>query len=95
MKEPFRAWNPLCSSGPVWHEVVLRPRDDCSKMEQLGVTFTAGFTAGVFCAVVSQPADTIVSFMNQAEGSSAAEAARALGTAVIPSFVQSGALSDF
>ena len=61
----------------------MRPRDDCSKLEQLGVTFTAGFTAGVLCAVVSQPADTIVSQINQAKGSSLAEAVRALGLKVI------------
>ena len=68
----------------LYQEVVERPRDLCSKSEQLGVTFTAGFTAGLLCAVVSQPADAIVSFMNQARGStSVAEAVRALGFAVI------------
>ena len=71
----------------LYHEVVLRPRDECSKSEQLGVTFTAGFTAGVLCAVVSQPADTIVSHINQAKGSNLAEAVRALGFTVISSFV--------
>ena len=72
----------------LYQEVVERPRDQCSKSEQLGVTFTAGFTAGLLCAVVSQPADAIVSFMNQARGStSVAEAVRALGFAVISSFV--------
>jgi solute carrier family 25 phosphate transporter 3 len=29
------------------------------------VTFTAGYIAGVFCAVVSHPADTMVSKMSQ------------------------------
>ena len=71
----------------LYQEVVERPRDQCSKSEQLGVTFTAGFTAGVLCAVVSQPADTIVSQINQAKGSSLAEAVRALGFKVISGFV--------
>ena len=72
----------------LYQEVVERPRDECSKSEQLGVTFTAGFTAGLLCAVVSQPADAIVSFMNQAKGSTTvAEAVRALGFAVVWSFV--------
>merc|ERR1711936_186523 len=33
----------------------------CSKSEQLVVTFAAGYIAGVFCAIVSHPADTLVS----------------------------------
>ena len=71
----------------LYHDVVVRPRDECSKSEQLGVTFTAGFTAGVCCAVVSQPADTIVSHMNQAKGSSLTEAVRALGFRVMSSLL--------
>ena len=66
----------------LYQEVVERPRDECSKSEQLGVTFTAGFTAGTLCAVVSQPADTIVSYMNKAKGSSIGDAARTLGFSV-------------
>merc|ERR1712111_203188 len=50
--------------------VVPKPRAECSKSEQLVVTFAAGYIAGVFCAVVSHPADTIVSYMNKAKGSS-------------------------
>merc|ERR1712209_230263 len=59
--------------------VVPKPRADCSKSEQLVVTFAAGYIAGVFCAVVSHPADTIVSYMNKAKGSSVGDAAKALG----------------
>lgn len=39
--------------------VVPKPRADCTKGEQLIVTFAAGYIAGVFCAVVSHPADTV------------------------------------
>ena len=35
------------------------------KTTQLGVTFTAGYLAGVLCAVVSHPADSIVSLVGQ------------------------------
>ena len=35
--------------------------------------------AGVFCAIVSHPADTIVSKLNQAKGSTAMEVAKGLG----------------
>lgn len=59
--------------------VVPKPRAECSKAEQLVVTFAAGYIAGVFCAVVSHPADTVVSYMNKAQGSTIGTAAKALG----------------
>lgn len=59
--------------------VVPKPRDQCSKSEQLVVTFTAGYIAGVFCAIVSHPADVIVSKLNQAPGSTAAQIAKEIG----------------
>jgi len=59
--------------------VVPKPRAECSKGEQLVVTFSAGYIAGVFCAIVSHPADTIVSYMNKAAGSGIGDAAKALG----------------
>lgn len=59
--------------------VVPKPRAECSKSEQLVVTFAAGYIAGVFCAIVSHPADTVVSYMNKAQGSSIGSAAKALG----------------
>ena len=43
------------------------------------MTFAAGYIAGVFCAIVSHPADTIVSKLNQSKGSSAAAVAKELG----------------
>ncbi|GAA6037305.1 hypothetical protein JCM8097_008674 [Rhodosporidiobolus ruineniae] len=41
-----------------------RPQASYNKLEQLGVSATAGYIAGVFCAVVSHPADTMVSKLN-------------------------------
>merc|ERR1712219_29414 len=63
----------------LYQYVVPKPRAECSKSEQLVVTFAAGYIAGVFCAIVSHPADTIVSYMNKAKGSGIGDAARALG----------------
>lgn len=40
------------------------PKNSYSKGEQLAVTFAAGYWAGIFCAVVSHPADTLVSKLN-------------------------------
>jgi len=59
--------------------VVPKPRADCSKPEQLVVTFAAGYIAGVFCAIVSHPADTVVSKLNNDVGSTAIGAAKELG----------------
>ena len=68
------------------HVVPKRPRDECTKPQQLVVTFAAGYIAnGVFCnAVVSHPADTVVSKLNQDAGSSNAMGviARKLGFAL-------------
>jgi len=61
--------------------VVPKPRAECTKGEQLIVTFAAGYIAGVFCAIVSHPADTVVSKLNQDSGSTAVEAVKKLGFA--------------
>jgi putative uncharacterized protein GLEAN_15417 len=45
------------------------------------IKLTSFFLAGVFCAIVSHPADTVVSKLNQEKGSTALEAARKLGMA--------------
>jgi len=58
---------------------VPKPRAECTKGEQLVVTFAAGYIAGVFCAIVSHPADTVVSKLNQEKGSTAIEVAKKLG----------------
>ena len=44
-----------------------KPKHHYNKMEQLGVTFVAGYWAGIFCALVSHPADTVVSKLNNVE----------------------------
>lgn len=63
----------------IYAYVVPKPRAECNKSEQLVVTFAAGYIAGVFCAIVSHPADTVVSYMNKEAGSTVGSAARALG----------------
>ncbi|KAI8533360.1 hypothetical protein RHMOL_Rhmol10G0002800 [Rhododendron molle] len=37
------------------------PKNECSKPLQLAVSFAGGYVAGVFCAIVSHPADNLVS----------------------------------
>lgn len=63
----------------LYKHVVPKPRALCTKSEQLAVTFCAGYIAGVFCAIVSHPADTIVSKLNKQKGSSFVQIAKDLG----------------
>ncbi|XP_067283751.1 solute carrier family 25 member 3a [Pseudorasbora parva] len=63
----------------LYKHVVPKPRSECTKPEQLVVTFVAGYIAGVFCAVVSHPADSVVSVLNKEKGSSAVEVLKRLG----------------
>ncbi|CAG0880920.1 unnamed protein product [Cyprideis torosa] len=65
----------------LYKKVVPKPREQCSKGEQLIVTFIAGYIAGVFCAVVSHPADTIVSKLNKDPNATVMHVARNLGFA--------------
>jgi solute carrier family 25 phosphate transporter 3 len=58
---------------------VPKPKAECSKGEQLGVSFAAGYIAGVFCAVVSHPADNLVSKLNATTGVSAGEIVKEMG----------------
>lgn len=52
----------------IYKNVIPVPKEKCSKNKQLGVSFAAGYIAGVLCAVVSHPADNLVSFLNNAKG---------------------------
>lgn len=63
----------------IYQHVVPKPRDQCSKGEQLVVTFAAGYIAGVFCAVVSHPADTLVSKLNKEKDASLGDIIKKVG----------------
>lgn len=52
----------------LYKHAIPTPKEQCSKPLQLGVSFAGGYIAGVFCAVVSHPADNLVSFLNNAQG---------------------------
>lgn len=82
----------------LYKHVVPKPRSECSKGEQLVVTFAAGYIAGVFCAIVSHPADVVVSKLNQAKGSTAVQVAKQLGFAgmwqgLMPRIIMIGTLT--
>lgn len=82
----------------LYQYVVPKPRAQCTKGEQLVVTFAAGYIAGIFCAIVSHPADTVVSKLNQEKGKSAFQVAKDLGMAgmwkgLVPRIVMIGTLT--
>lgn len=72
------------------------PKDQCSKSLQLGVSFAGGYVAGVFCAIVSHPADNLVSFLNNAKGATVGDVSAAdealLGSRSICHFLTCGFL---
>ena len=47
-----------------YRNVFTKPKNEYSKGTQLSITFMSGYIAGVLCALVSQPADTMVSKLN-------------------------------
>jgi len=82
----------------LYKNVVPKPRADCTKAEQLLVTFVAGYIAGVFCAIVSHPADTVVSKLNQDSGASAMGILKKLGMmgvwkGLVPRIIMIGTLT--
>jgi solute carrier family 25 phosphate transporter 3 len=82
----------------LYKNVVPKPRAECSKSEQLLVTFVAGYIAGVFCAIVSHPADTVVSKLNQDAGASAIGILKKLGPTgvwkgLVPRIIMIGTLT--
>ncbi|KAG5537273.1 hypothetical protein RHGRI_024652 [Rhododendron griersonianum] len=62
-----------------YKHAVSTPKDQCSNTFQLGVSFACGYVAGIFCAVVSHPADNLVSFLNNAKGASVGDAVKKMG----------------
>ncbi|GMH24421.1 hypothetical protein Nepgr_026264 [Nepenthes gracilis] len=63
----------------IYKHAIPKPKDQCSKPLQLGVSFAGGYIAGVFCAVVSHPADNLVSFLNNAKGATVGDAVKQFG----------------
>ncbi|XP_061364593.1 mitochondrial phosphate carrier protein 3, mitochondrial-like [Gastrolobium bilobum] len=63
----------------IYKNVIPIPKEKCSKKEQLGVSFAAGYVAGVLCAIVSHPADNLVSFLNNSKGATVGDAVKKIG----------------
>ena len=48
-----------------YNNIFTAPKDTYSKGTQLSIVFMSGYMAGIFCAIVSHPADTMVSILNK------------------------------
>ena len=55
-----------------YKHVFTAPKSSYSKFTQLSITFASGYWAGIFCAIVSHPADTMVSIINKRESTESA-----------------------
>jgi solute carrier family 25 (mitochondrial phosphate transporter), member 3 len=82
----------------IYQYIVPKPRSECNKSEQLTVTFAAGYIAGVFCAIVSHPADVVVSKLNKSPGSKMGEIVKSLGfwgmwSGLVPRIIMIGTLT--
>lgn len=63
----------------LYKHVVPLPKDKCSPGTQLGVSFVAGYIAGIACAVISHPADNLVSYLNNSQGATVSQAVKDMG----------------
>jgi solute carrier family 25 phosphate transporter 3 len=81
--------------------VFTKPKETYDKPTQLGITFASGYLAGIMCAVVSHPADSLVSLMGKEEnkGKTAGQIASEVGIkdlmlkGLIPRIVMIGTLT--
>ncbi|KAL1291498.1 hypothetical protein HN51_060019 [Arachis hypogaea] len=63
----------------IYKHMIPTTKEESSKMVQLGVSFAGGYIAGILCALVSHPADNLVSFLNNSKGATVADAVNRLG----------------
>lgn len=52
-------------NNAMYQHLLTKPKESCSKRQQLAVTITSGYLAGIMVGIVSHPADTLVSLMGQ------------------------------
>ena len=66
-----------------------KPRSELAKYQQLGITFVAGLVGGVASAVVSHPADTLLTAVNAKDSGSTGMPEKKGSTGVLRSLVSS------
>ncbi|KAK4477281.1 hypothetical protein RD792_016495 [Penstemon davidsonii] len=65
----------------MYHKIIQKRREDCSKAQQLAVTCSAGYAAGAIGTVISNPADNIVSSLYNKKAATIMQAVKNIGFA--------------
>ncbi|KAG8364460.1 hypothetical protein BUALT_Bualt19G0131100 [Buddleja alternifolia] len=65
----------------MYHNIIQRKREDCSKTQQLVVTCLAGYAAGAVGTLISNPADNIVSSLYNKKAVTVMQAVKNIGVA--------------
>ncbi|CAB4291034.1 unnamed protein product [Prunus armeniaca] len=63
----------------IYHKVMQRRKEDCSRPQQLGVTCLAAYAAGAVGTVISNPADNIVSSLYNKKADNVMQAVKNIG----------------
>ncbi|XP_034681541.1 mitochondrial phosphate carrier protein 1, mitochondrial-like [Vitis riparia] len=65
----------------IYDNIIQKKKEDCSVAQQLGVTCLAGYAAGAFGTLISNPADNIVSSLYNKNAENVLQAAKNIGFA--------------
>ncbi|KAG5062342.1 hypothetical protein JHK85_003525 [Glycine max] len=68
----------------IYKHAIPKPKHECSNSLQLGVSIVGGYMAGILCAIISHPADNLVSFLNNSKGATVGDAVKKLGLWGLP-----------
>lgn len=63
----------------IYDNIIQRRKEDCSKVQQLGVTCLAGYASGAIGTLVSNPADNIVSSLYNKKAENVLQAVKNIG----------------
>ncbi|OAY29056.1 mitochondrial phosphate carrier protein 1, mitochondrial [Manihot esculenta] len=63
----------------IYRDIIQRKKEDCSRVQQLGVTCLAGYVAGAVGTVISNPADNIVSSLYNKKAENMLQAMKNIG----------------
>ncbi|KAL9244908.1 hypothetical protein vseg_018623 [Gypsophila vaccaria] len=63
----------------IYRNIIKQEKEDCTRLQQLGVTCLAGYAAGAVGTVISNPADVIVSSLYNKKADSVIQAVKKIG----------------
>lgn len=65
----------------LYRKVIQRRKENCSRLQQLGVTCLGGYAAGAISSFISNPADNLVACLNNRRAETLTLAVRKIGVA--------------